>query len=532
MGCGAFVRAAFIAVRNALAEVFPCLAPPYDYTALSEWVRSGTPSEQRAEAAGRIVEGLAMRPPSTALELGSLGLREAPPIPRNILHLVLDDNALERLPRLPPNLVALNCANNQLRELRGLPPFLQTLDCSGNALVGWPHVPPRLHELDANRCGLATVAWLPGTLQYLNLRHNDIARLPALPPHLMLCDMQHNRLAGLPQGVERLPLLFFDLRGNNLDPATLNQIDTWNALRDRLVFLTVRTPDAATVRTPDAALASVQRAEQADALDPEAAFDRLMDRLEESTNQSLPFREELDAFRERVKADPDLRDRLYAIAAGGNASCEDRNTLLYYDMLREEANYAVEAGRLDHDVDRIIAILRHNQRQVEVDRIAWNTIQQARTEQPPRRLDEVETILHLRLLMGDLLAPPGGIHAGRYTVTLLSGITQGIATQARERLGSMDAELDAYLANSAAWQAVLERWNPDAVAAAREHLADTLSDPDAYSKHVEDYLRAEHPDMVDDPDAQVQAGPAVLQRLTHAAFGPLTNRFKAEREIP
>lgn len=197
---------------------------------------------------------------------------------------------------------------------------------------------------------------------------------------------------------------------------------------------------------------TLEECEQMDALVPEQAFERFVARLKGSVN--LACQPELvagiDAFCERVKANPPLFATMCTLAFGANSSCMDRPMLAWLDMLRAEENAAIAAGEFDHQPERLIDALRHGQRVAEVDRIAAGiAAQQGR--------DAIETYLHLRTAVRQLLPGDPGIRAGHYTCTDRSGVTEAHIRFTRERLGQMDAELRAYALESPDWQAMLRR---------------------------------------------------------------------------
>jgi E3 ubiquitin-protein ligase SspH2 len=494
-------------VCNALSRVR--LATPYDW-ALATWARSGDATERRGEAVRRI---------------------NAVPDPRQLLSLDLDDLGLRDLPPLPARLAWLSCANNQLRGVPEFPASMLSLQLSGNPLEAWPDLPPDLVTLAVAECGLTDVGWLPRQLSALDISDNRIAQLPPdFPRSLNTLLAENNLLTHLPVSMARLPSLHrVLLHGNPLEWETLQQIDDWNRLLPQYTFMTE--PMTRALLIVDASnLERLRDAEQTDALDPEAAFARFLTRLRQTVNAGRPdFADELAAWEQRVDADPELRAVTQAIALAATASCEDRVTLTYLAMRRAETTHAIDAGRHDHDAGHLVAMLQQAMREEALDRYAMDRIARYRDAEPARRIDEIETILQYRLGMGDLLPQAGAVREGRWTSTH-SGVTDADLQEARSMLERLDAGFPRYLSNLPLWHGVLERWNPGAVAAARERRAE-LADPEVYSERVRAYLRAEQPGLENDADAQVAAGPVVLERLNHEVFWPLTQQFLQARGV-
>jgi E3 ubiquitin-protein ligase SlrP len=497
-------------VRDALAGVRLLRTSACD-RALAAWARSGAATERRAEAVERI-HAFSRSRRHHALDLHGLFLRELPPLP-------------DRLRRL-------DCSHNLLRRVPEFPASMEALVLSGNPLDAWPVLPPRLESLEIARCRLTDMGALPRSLYHLNIGHNRIAQLPSeLPPGMVMLSAEGNRLTHLPAGMGHLPALsWVMLHGNPLAPGTLAQIEEWN--RWFASPHTFMTGSLAEARRVDALpeVDELRHVEQMDALDPEEAFERFRARLERSVNarEQPMFMTEFLSWSRRVEQDPALRAATHAIALAATATCEDRVTLTYLAMRRAELTLAIDAGRHDADAGQLVAMLRHLMREEAVDRIALDRIARSRNAEPARHVDEIETILHYRVGMGALLPQAGAVREGRFT--LLAGVTDAELEEARGMLERLDAGFPRYLSNLPLWHGVLERWHPDAFAAARERRAE-LGDPEAYADRVRAYLRAEQPGLEDDVDAQVNAGPEVLARLNHEVFWPLAQQFLRERGV-
>lgn len=495
---------AFEIQRQASVEFEDSVAHVQD---LLEWAQSGGPPERRMLAYQRIQACLG-DPHQRTLMLSGLAL-SAPP------------------PDLPPDLQLLECSDNRLRQMPVLPDSLVLVDMSWNPLERWPALPHRgLWYVRAVGCGLTHVDGpLPDTLRILNLSGNHLTQLPEpLPDGLLRLHVERNLLTRLPAGLEDMELLQdVHVHGNPLDAETLARIQDRNA-RDipPRFHLEPWEPRAA------AALPSLEESERMDAMDPRRAFDQFIQRLKLAVDarHRPALARAIDAFRARVQAEPALFERLCAMAFGANASCEDRPILTWLTMLTAEQNAAMDAGRFDRDPGRLIDTLRHHQRVQAVDLTAAAIVDaQGATS------DAVETYLHLRLAVSDLLMHGTGPLRGHFTNTANSGVTEAQIGQLRDRIGQLDSELREFAIASSSWRDMLRRTYPKAVAKAQERLEDFVADPDRYLKRVQAYLRAEYPGSEHDPEAQIHGGVAVMQRLEHAMWERLTARFERQYNV-
>lgn len=506
-GLGACLRPAWSWVRNALAHALPARTSTtegYCFRELTVWSKCGEASENRIEAVHKIHEYF--RSGSRALDFEGLGLHDLPPLPKS--------------------LAQLNCAYNMLFGLPKLPATLTDLDCSRNPLFEWPALPRHLQALDARDCGFTRIGELPESLTYLVVGGNRITELPAgLPRGLIQLDAPGNLLTTLPAGIDTLPLRFARLYGNPLDAGTLASIARWNEARGHVAFVT--DPPA---RAHASDLAGVREIEAADARDPEGAFKRFLGDLAGTVNAAKQpdFARELAAWRDRLEANSKLRELSRTIALAATASCEDRITLTYLAMRRAESNLAVASGALDHDAAALLDTARQTMREEALDRIAYDKIRALEQARPARAVDDIEVILHYRTGVGDVLPQAGAVREGRFASELHSRVTRPELQAARASLQRLDADFPRFLSNWSPWHDVLARWNPAAVAAADARRAE-LADPDAYMARVHAFLAAEQPGFEDDAAAQVRAGPAVLERLNHEVYWPLTQQFLRER---
>ncbi len=178
-----------------------------------------------AEAQRRIDAWIAAGDPTKQLILSQLNLQngETPPIPDTVQKLYLGSNRFTVLPTLPAGLLRFDCSYSQLRELPPLPENLLVLVISqSRKLTQLSPLPATLRHLDCNYSSLRGLPELPNGLTYLDCSYQQrgsfeepvpvgFAELPPLPTSL-------RKLKCASIGLHHLPEL----------PVELEELDCYN----------------------------------------------------------------------------------------------------------------------------------------------------------------------------------------------------------------------------------------------------------------------------------------------------------------
>jgi len=135
-------------------------------------------------------------------------ISEFPPLPASLIHFDCSYNHdIKRLPPLPEGLIALYCRYNDITEITALPPSLEAFDCSGTLILRLPPLPTTLLTLSCGETELTELPALPDSLQELSLESTDITVIPPLPPALEQLFCNETSITVLPPLPETLTLL-------------------------------------------------------------------------------------------------------------------------------------------------------------------------------------------------------------------------------------------------------------------------------------------------------------------------------------
>jgi len=135
-------------------------------------------------------------------------ITEFPLLPASLIHFDCSYNHdIKRLPPLPEGLIALYCRYNDITEIAALPPNLEAFDCSGTLILRLPPLPATLMSLHCGETELTELPALPDSLQELSLESTDIIVIPPLPPALEQLFCNETSITVLPPLPNTLQLL-------------------------------------------------------------------------------------------------------------------------------------------------------------------------------------------------------------------------------------------------------------------------------------------------------------------------------------
>ncbi len=464
-------------------------------------------------------------------------------LPSRLRSLTVDGNQLTHLPALPATIEEFSASNNQLTSLPDLPARLRRLDVSENQLTSLPDLPARLRYLDASDNQLTSLPDIPARIGYLDVSENQLTDLPGtLPVGLEMLGASNNQLTGLPATVltQLGSASSIDLRSNPIPAPVLADLASATRGADYAgpqVLLSMPLQPMEHQSRPLHEVVADWLADQPGAVDawqgfaaePGAQdFALFLERLAGTVNYGhQAFREQVAENLLQAAMRPALRERLFELANGSTASCEDRITLTWNGMQTARLNADVKEGLYDNRLDQLLQHGRVMFRLEALDDIARKTVSSLRGADPQANIDEIEVYLAYQTQLRDQLELRHIATDMRFLN--LADVTPDDVARAETSVREQEAAgLADFLATRwEPWDTVVRRIAPDDHAAMRDRLADALEDE--FPTRLNERL-AEH-GLTDDVDARRVVGAQILSEIAREIKGELMHKVLREHGL-
>lgn len=252
------------------------------------------------------------------------------------------------------------------------------------------------------------------------------------------------------------------------------------------------------------------------------SFSQFLSRLRTCNvvTHSSEFKQHISTFLDNIVLSPSVAQTLFAIAADGTTSCNDRILFTYNQMQQVMIVDDIDKGKYDTQLDALIALARRVYRTRQLAMIA----NQHMKRHP--NVDEIEVYLGYQTRLHSVLdlqhlAPD--MHS--FICSKIS--PEDLNTAQRTIKENENIQFPAWLAQWEPLHTLIERLAPEKIHAAQERRYHMLEFE--YQKRIDDLLRKNLLKGI--PDAEVNAGKIVLNTMQLEIDRALITGFFSQHQL-